>query len=231
MMAQTLLDNRKSYRCVKLHAIHLPPPTKQTRGYRWCNFAPPRPDRPGASCGALFRRHRRDRTDLGRFLWSIIPPPLTRRLGVALALGLLLLTAPLAAGDLPFDVKPWSYIDGKIEAIHVPSGLPVAGGRISALLFPEGYHGKPARVVVTLRSMRWPDPARRPYLRPIYTHKTPGVLIGEDGRFRTDRMSLSPAFGGSRHWEPARLEGRVTEWGRKLRGSFELAGPGVVART
>ena len=34
-------------------------------------------------------------------------------------------------------------------------------------------------------------------------------------------MSLSPAFGGSRHWEPARLEGRVTEWGRKLRGSFE----------
>ena len=33
MMAQTLLDNCKLYRCAKLHAIHPPPPTKPTRGH------------------------------------------------------------------------------------------------------------------------------------------------------------------------------------------------------
>ena len=144
-----------------------------------------------------------------------------RSLSLALPLGLCLLAAPLAARDLPLAVKPWSYIDGKIEATHVPSGLPVTGGHVSALLFPEGYHGKPASVVVTLSGMRWPDPARRPYLPSIYTHMIPWIPIGEDGRFTTDRMSLSPPFGGSYHWEPARLEGRVTEWGKVLQGSFE----------
>ena len=144
-----------------------------------------------------------------------------RLLRLALSLGLLLPSVPLAARDLPFTVKPWTYIDGTVEAVHVPSGLPVTGGEVTARLYPEGYHGKPARVVVSLHSMRWPDPARRPYLRSVYDHETPWVLIGEDGRFRTDRMSLSRPFAGSRVWEPARLEGRITEWGAVLRGSFE----------
>ena len=45
--------------------------------------------------------------------------------------------------------------------------------------------------------------------------------VDADGRFETDRMSLSRPFGGSYYREPARLEGRITEHGRVMRGSFE----------
>ncbi len=137
-----------------------------------------------------------------------------RRVLTTLSAGLLgALAAPLAARDLPLDGKPRTYVDGRVEAIHVPSGLPVTDGLVAALLHPDGYHGKPARVIVTLSGLDWPCPTHRPYLRPVYPHRTPWVAIGEDGRFVTARMSLSPPFGGSPHWERARLEGRVTQWG------------------
>ena len=58
-MAQTLLDNRKSNRCIKLHAIHLPPRAQIDKGLQVVQFCT-------AATGPT-----------GRFLWSIIPPPLT----------------------------------------------------------------------------------------------------------------------------------------------------------
>ena len=137
---------------------------------------------------------------------------------MVLALSLCLLAAPLAAGDLPPGPRPWSY-EGRIEAVHVPTGRPVIRGRVSALFHPYAYRRKPTSVAVTLGSMRRDAGGRH---RPsVYPHRTPWMPVGGDGRFEADVMSLSPAFGGSHHWEPARLEGRITERGRVMRGTFE----------
>ena len=142
-----------------------------------------------------------------------------RRVLTALPAGLVgLLAAPLAARDLPSGPKPWSY-EGSIEAVHVPSGRPVIRGRVRASFHPYAYRRKPTSVIVELGSMQrdaggWHKPS-------IYPHRTPWVRVDGDGRFETDVMSLSPPFGGSSYWEPARLEGQITERGRVMRGSFE----------
>ncbi|MCY4459303.1 MAG: hypothetical protein OXC26_02715 [Albidovulum sp.] len=58
-MAQTLLDNRKPNRCIKLHAIHLSPHADPDSGLQVMQ-----------SCTTAAG-------PTGCFLWSIIPPPLT----------------------------------------------------------------------------------------------------------------------------------------------------------
>ena len=55
-VAQTLLDNRQPNRRIELHAVQPRPSPPQTRGHDWRTLAPPRPDRPDASCGALLGR-------------------------------------------------------------------------------------------------------------------------------------------------------------------------------
>ena len=59
VMAQSLLDNCQSYRCVKLHPIHPPAPAQTDKGASVAQFC-------AAATGPT-----------GRFLWNIIPPPLT----------------------------------------------------------------------------------------------------------------------------------------------------------
>ena len=58
-MVQTLCDNRKSNPYIKLHAIHLPPSPDADRGLQVMQFC----------TGAIGTNW--------RFLWSIIPSPLT----------------------------------------------------------------------------------------------------------------------------------------------------------
>lgn len=145
----------------------------------------------------------------------------------AVALGLALLSGPAWAfgGDIPYCCEVWHYRGGEVVFTYAPTGERVTAGDVSATYFPEGHNGaERPRIVVTVDAGPSTRRERHPeygiwilHYRLIHDHRTPWMGVGPDGRFSTDRLSLSYP----RTYEPARLEGRLTDRGRLLTGSFE----------